>query len=137
MESSSWKRRRLTRWITAGILFAALPAAADAAAAAAVAQAAPLARPALKKTVALARGIVAIPQQAANLLCLPWGVVECVCSPLPGVEFMPGLRHIGQGLLAPFRFVDAVVSLPVKVVDAVEAVATALPDAAALRNGPR
>jgi len=42
---------------------------------------------------------------------------------------MSGARHIGTGILAPFRLVGAVLTLPVTAAETVEAVATAVPRA--------
>jgi hypothetical protein len=63
--------------------------------------------------------VAAIPIAAGEILCLPWGVVECVFSPLPNVSFRSGLGHIGTGIVAPFKLVEAVVSLPYHAVVAV------------------
>ena len=84
-------------------------------AAASVAQAAPV----LKEGVDLAGHAAEIPIRAAEILNLPRGVVECVFWPLPGVSFRSGLAHLGTGLLAPFRLVEAVVTLPYDTVQAV------------------
>ena len=75
---------------------------------AAAATAGPVITPAGK----LVNDIAAIPLAVADIVKLPMGVVECVFAPLPAVEFMSGLRHIGTGLLGPFRLTIAVLSLP-------------------------
>ncbi len=65
------------------------------------------------------KDLTAIPLAVADVLKLPMGVAECVLAPLPGVEFMSGLRHIGTGIIAPFRLCIAVLSLPADAVNAV------------------
>jgi hypothetical protein len=84
-------------------------------AAATMAQAAPV----VKEGVGLAEKAAEIPIHAAEILDLPRGVIECVFWPLPGVSFVSGLEHIGTGILAPFRLVTAVVTLPYDTVQAV------------------
>ena len=80
--------------------------------AAAAAAAAATAGPVLTPAGELVRDIAAIPLSVADIVKLPMGVVECVFAPLPGIEFMSGLRHIGTGLLGPFRLVIATLSIP-------------------------
>lgn len=120
------RRAGLAAAKTAALLLCAASAAGRAAAGAGAAEAAailaPAARPAVSKTLDLAHGIADVPREAVQILCLPWGVVECVFSPLPEVSFMSGLRHMGRGLLAPFRFAEAVVMVPVKAIAAVDAI---------------
>jgi hypothetical protein len=94
----------------------------------ALAEAPPVAREALT----FAQEVTDVPRTAVNVLRLPLGLVECVFSPLPEVEFMSGLRHIGQGIVAPFKFVEAVVSLPFDAVKAATGIAAAVPQAALL-----
>jgi hypothetical protein len=110
-------------------------AAADPATVAAVARALPAAQPALSHTVGLGRAVVDMPLQAVRVLYLPLGVVECVAAPLPGVDFMSGLRHIGSGLMAPIRLLGDVLTFPAKVVETAEAVVTAVPRAAGAAAG--
>lgn len=87
---------------------------ADAAAVAAPAAltAAAEAAPVVKESVGLLTEVAEIPKDTAEILCLPWGVTECVFSPLPGVSFMSGLRHVGTGIVAPFKLVGDVLTLP-------------------------
>jgi len=87
------------------------------------------ARPAVSKTDGLVRALASLPVEAARVLYLPLGVIECIGAPLPGVGFMSGARHVGTGILAPFRLVGAVLTLPVTAAETVEAVATAVPRA--------
>jgi hypothetical protein len=76
-----------------------------------------------------------MPLQAVRVLYLPLGVVECVGAPLPGVGFMSGLRHIGTGILAPFRLLGDALTFPAKVVETVEAVTTTVPRAVGAAAG--
>lgn len=75
--------------------------------------------PVVKEGASFVKEVAAIPIAAGEILCLPWGVVECVFSPLPNVSFRSGLGHIGTGIVAPFKLVEAVVSLPYHAVVAV------------------
>ncbi len=88
--------------------------------------------PAVRETLSFAQEVAAVPITAATVLCLPLGLVECVLSPLPGIKFMSGCRHIGQGVVAPFQFVEAVVTLPYDAVKATTGVVNAVPQAAGL-----
>ena len=84
-------------------------------AAAAAAQAVP----AIKDGVGLATKAAEVPIRAAEIFDIPRGILECVFWPLPGVSFVSGLEHLGTGILAPFRLVKAVVTLPYDTVQAV------------------
>jgi hypothetical protein len=86
--------------------------------------------PVAKETVGLAAKVAEIPIRAVEILDLPRGLLECVFSPLPGVSFSSGLGHLGTGLLAPFRLVEAVVTLPYEAVTTVTRVAEPLQGAA-------
>lgn len=97
-----------------------------------VAPAVAAALPAVQETLSFAQEVAAVPVTAITILCLPLGLVECVLSPLPGIEFMSGCRHMGQGILAPFRFVEAVVTLPYDAIKATTGVVNAVPQAAGL-----
>lgn len=88
--------------------------------------------PVVRETLSFAQEVAAVPKTAATVLCLPLGLVECVLSPLPGIKFMSGCRHIGQGVVAPFQFVEAVVTLPYDAVKATTGVVNAVPQAAGL-----
>lgn len=68
--------------------------------------------PVVRDGVSLLKEIAKVPMDVGEVLLLPMGVVECVVSPLPGVSFMSGLRHVGTGLLAPFCLVRDVLTLP-------------------------
>ncbi|MBM4163133.1 MAG: hypothetical protein FJ222_01625 [Lentisphaerae bacterium] len=116
--------------LAAGLMATSAVSAIDPATVAAVTRALPEARPALSHVVGLGRAVVDLPVHAVRVLYLPLGVVECVGAPLPGVSFMSGLSHIGSGVLAPFRLLGNVITFPAKVVETVEAVATAIPRAA-------
>lgn len=89
---------------------------------AAAAQAAPV----VKESIGFLQHVAQVPIYAGEILCLPWGMTECVGSPLPGVSFISGLRHIGTGVLAPFKLVAAVVTLPYDAVTAVGRTAEAV-----------
>jgi hypothetical protein len=97
-----------------------------------VAPAVTAALPAVRETLTFAQEVAAVPMAAAAVLCLPLGAVECVLSPLPEITFMSGLRHIGRGVVAPFKFVEAVVTLPYDTVKAATGVVNAVPQAAGL-----
>lgn len=73
--------------------------------AAAAAKAAPAA-------VDLATEMARVPFAAAELLYLPMGTGEILFSPLPGVQVADGLKHLGKGLIAPFKLGIAVLRLP-------------------------
>ena len=109
---------------------------ANPAAAAAVPPAAAMATkgsiPGVGETMTFVQEVAAVPKHAGEILYLPLGVVECVFCPLPEVEFKSGLGHIGTGLLAPFRLVEAVVTLPYDAVTAVIGTVNAVPKAAGL-----
>ncbi|MFZ4395888.1 MAG: hypothetical protein ACOYOU_09720 [Kiritimatiellia bacterium] len=79
--------------------------------------------PIVKDGVDLAAKAADIPIRAVEILDIPRGLIECVFWPLPGVSFVSGLEHIGTGILAPFRLVESVVTLPY---DAVKAVGHAM-----------
>ena len=70
------------------------------------------ASPAVGGGVALVNDVVDIPKHTAEILLLPMGLIECVGSPLPGLEFMSGASHIGTGIVAPFKLVYSVLCLP-------------------------
>ncbi len=59
--------------------------------------------------------ILEIPWQLGQCLRLPLGLVEVVASPLPGVEFKEGLKDLGVGVVAPFKFCIAVFEMPYEV----------------------
>jgi hypothetical protein len=88
--------------------------------------------PVIPQAVTLAQEVAEVPQSAAEILYLPMGVVECVLFPLPGLEFRSGLDHIGTGILAPFRLVEAVVTLPYDAVKAATDTVNSVPKAAGL-----
>jgi len=129
------RRRLLAAGLAAATAAASAVAAADPATVAAVARALPEAQSALSHTVGLGRAVVDMPLQAVRVLYLPLGVVECVGAPLPGVSFMSGLRHIGTGILAPFRLLGDALTFPSKVVETVEAVTTTVPRAVGAAAG--
>lgn len=81
-----------------------------------VAIAAAQAAPGTSGALAVAKDVFAVPKAAAEILLLPMGVLESVFCPLPGIEFMSGMRHIGSGILAPFKLVTSVLCLPYNVV---------------------
>ena len=120
--TGSWPGFGRRLLLAVGLATTSAVAAVDPATVAVVAQALPTAQPALSHTVGLGRAVIDMPLQAIQILYLPLGVVECVGAPLPGVGFMSGLRHIGTGILAPFRLLGDVLTFPAKVVDTVEAV---------------
>jgi len=109
--------RRRNR-VLLGLLLLGLAARAGAAVPAAPAAPAATAAsiPVLQETVGLAEKAAAIPVTAAEILCLPWGLLECLLCPLPNVSFSDGLEHIGTGVVAPFKLVKEVVSLPYEAV---------------------
>ena len=122
--TGSWPGFGRRLLLAVGLATTTAVAAVDPATIVAVAQALPTAQPALSQTVGLGRAVIDMPLQAIQVLYLPLGVVECVGAPLPGVGFMSGLRHIGTGILAPFRLLGDVLTFPAKVVETVEAVTT-------------
>jgi hypothetical protein len=122
--TGSWPGFGRRLLLAVGLATTTAVAAVDPATVAVVAKALPTAQPALSHTVGLGRAVIDLPLQAIQILYLPLGVVECVGAPLPGVGFMSGLRHIGTGILAPFRLLGDVLTFPVKVVETVEAVTT-------------
>jgi hypothetical protein len=63
----------------------------------------------------LASDAARVPYAAAELLYLPMGASEVVLCPLPGVNLGDGLRHLGKGLIAPFKVGVAVLRLPFNV----------------------
>ena len=89
------------------------------AAAVVAAPAAVAASQALPAVTGLARDVAAIPLAVADVMRLPLGVTEMVFAPLPGVSFMSGLKNFGVGILAPFKLVGAVLSLPYDLVNTV------------------
>ena len=113
----------LRHWFTALCLFALgliwTPLRAHAADPVSTAAAATAAAPAVTATGQLVGNLAEIPLATADIVKLPMGVVECVFAPLPGVEFMSGLRHIGTGLLGPFRLVIGVLTLPASIANTV------------------
>jgi hypothetical protein len=111
--------RSLPRTLLAALLFLCIAARAQAVAPVVTAAAAAQAVPVVKEGASFVKEVAAIPISAGEILCLPWGVVECVFSPLPNVSFRSGLGHIGTGIVAPFKLVEAVVSLPYHAVVAV------------------
>jgi hypothetical protein len=115
--------------LAAGLSATSAVPAIDPATVAAVTRTLPAAQPALIHVVGLGRAVVDMPVHAIQVLYLPLGVVECVGAPLPGVGFRSGLRHMGTGVLAPFRLLGDVITFPAKVVETVEAVTTTIPRA--------
>lgn len=101
-------------------MFAGLTGSALAAAPAAAVAAASEAVPVVKEGAGFLEDVAAVPMAAGQILYLPMGMLECVFFPLPGVSFGSGLEHIGTGIIAPFKFVLAVVSLPYHAVVAVD-----------------
>jgi hypothetical protein len=65
--------------------------------------------------VDLATEVARVPFAAAELLYLPMGTGEIVLSPLPGIKLGDGLKHLGKGLIAPFKLGIAVLRLPFNV----------------------
>jgi len=61
------------------------------------------------------KSIVEIPWQLGQCLRLPLGVVEVVACPLPEVTFKEGVKDLGAGILAPFKFCIAVCEMPYEV----------------------
>ena len=59
--------------------------------------------------------ILEVPWQLGQCLRLPLGLVEVVASPLPGVEFKEGLKDLGVGVVAPFKFCIAAFEMPYEV----------------------
>ena len=88
--------------------------------------------PVVRETLSFAQEVAEVPKTAATVLYLPLGLLECVLSPLPGIKFGAGCRHIGQGVVAPFQFVEAVVTLPYDAVRTATGVVNAVPQAAGL-----
>jgi hypothetical protein len=61
------------------------------------------------------KSIVEIPRQLGQCLRLPLGLVEVVACPLPDVTFKEGVKDLGVGILAPFKFCMAVCEMPYEV----------------------
>jgi hypothetical protein len=61
------------------------------------------------------KSIVEIPKQLGQCLRLPLGLVEVVACPLPDVTFKEGVKDLGAGILAPFKFCIAVCEMPYEV----------------------
>lgn len=61
------------------------------------------------------KSIVEIPRQLGQCLRLPLGLVEVVACPLPDVTFKEGVKDLGAGILAPFKFCIAVFEMPYEV----------------------
>ena len=87
---------------------------------AAAAEAAPAA-------VEVATDVSRVPFAAAELLYLPMGTGEIVLSPLPGVQFVQGVEHLGKGLIAPFKVGIALLRLPFNVLKHAGALLKVLP----------
>ena len=109
----------ISKGMFAAILLLCLTEATQAVAPVATAATAAQAVPVVKEGASFLKEVAAIPIAAGEILCLPWGVVECVFSPLPNVSFRSGLGHIGTGIVAPFKLVTAVVALPYHAVVAI------------------
>jgi hypothetical protein len=125
---SNTGQRPCAAYILSGLLlaFGMAPATLHAAAAAA-APAAVAASQALPAVTGLARNIAEIPLAVADVVRLPLGVTEMVFAPLPGVSFMSGLKDFGVGILAPFKLVGAVLSLPYDLVNTLSDAKSPLP----------
>ena len=110
---------RMRKSLLAGLLILVLAEAVSAVppapAVATVAQGVPV----VQEGVSFVKEAAAIPVSAAQILYLPLGLMECVFSPLPNVSFGSGLDHIGTGIVAPFKLVQSVVTLPYDAVKAV------------------
>ncbi|MFA4943948.1 MAG: hypothetical protein WC789_04525 [Lentisphaeria bacterium] len=113
-----WRPRRLAA-LAALLLLCPAAARAAAVAPATAAQALPV----VKDGVGLAQEIGKVPRDVGEVLLLPMGVVECVAAPLPGVAFLSGLKHLGTGLVAPFKLARDVLTLPYDAATAVGRVA--------------
>lgn len=61
------------------------------------------------------KSIVEIPWQLGQCLRLPLGLVEVVACPLPDVTFKEGVKDLGAGVLAPFKFCISVFEMPYEV----------------------
>jgi len=61
------------------------------------------------------KSIVEIPRQLGQCLRLPLGLVEVVACPLPDITFKEGVKDLGAGILAPFKFCMAVCEMPYEV----------------------
>lgn len=70
------------------------------------------AAPGLPAALDTAHQLATVPMVAAELLHLPYGVVETVLAPLPGLTVASGLGHLGQGLVAPFKVAIVALQLP-------------------------
>lgn len=67
---------------------------------------------AAKPVVDVVSSVAEVPLAVADLVRLPLGVVQIGLSPLPGIGIIGGLENVGQGILAPFKLVQAVLTLP-------------------------
>jgi hypothetical protein len=89
-------------------------------------QAAAMAKGSLPGLVRAGKGVVEVPKQVAQCFRLPLGLVEMVFSPLPGVDFMDGLKDTGKGVVAPFKLCIATLELPYEVFGGLGDAATGL-----------
>ena len=67
------------------------------------------------EVIDLATEVARVPFTAAEILYLPLGTGEVLLSPLPGIDAVDGLSHVGKGLLAPIKLGITVLRLPFKV----------------------
>ncbi len=63
-----------------------------------------------------ASAVAEVPFAAAEVLKLPLGVIQTALFPLPGISLSSGLRNLGAGLTAPFKFAGTVLKLPFEVI---------------------